>query len=143
VISNCHNGGFKAHKGSSHCVLQSEKSIKHEILLSGPVVGLMFLYDDFFVYKDGVYAPMATANPVMTAALQQANRNAVQLAVKIIGWGMENGLDYWLIENSYGREWGQNGYAKILRSGKEDEFSFATYNPARERDIILLEPFTI
>ncbi len=48
-------------------MLQSEKSIKHEILLSGPVVGLMFLYEDFFVYKEGIYSPQPTAAPVMTA----------------------------------------------------------------------------
>lgn len=63
--------------------------------------------------------------------------------MKIIGWGYENGLDYWLIENSFGPNWGMNGYAKILRTGKEDEFSFSTYNPQRERTVIMIEPFTI
>lgn len=59
-------------------MLQNEKSIKHEILLSGPVIGLMFLYEDFFVYKAGIYSPQPTAAPVMTAALGNTNRNPVQ-----------------------------------------------------------------
>lgn len=34
-------------------------------------------------------------------------------AVKIIGWGKENGIDYWVAENSWGPYWGDNGYFKI------------------------------
>ena len=46
-------------------------------------------------------------------------------AVKIIGWGSEldkNGKDvqYWLVANSWGKEWGENGFMKILRKGPDD-----------------------
>ena len=37
-------------------------------------------------------------------------------AIAIIGWGVESdGTKYWIIRNSWGPEWGQNGYGKILR----------------------------
>nr|CDJ88565.1 Peptidase C1A domain containing protein [Haemonchus contortus] len=36
-------------------------------------------------------------------------------AVKIIGWGKENGTDYWLIANSWHNDWGENGFFRILR----------------------------
>lgn len=36
-------------------------------------------------------------------------------AVKIIGWGTENGVPYWLAANSWGSKWGLNGFFKILR----------------------------
>jgi len=35
--------------------------------------------------------------------------------VKIIGWGVESGVDYWLIANSWNSGWGDNGFFKILR----------------------------
>merc|ERR1712061_498907 len=35
-------------------------------------------------------------------------------AVKIIGWGVMEGKSYWLIENSWGEDWGENGYAKVI-----------------------------
>lgn len=40
-------------------------------------------------------------------------------AIKIIGWGVENGTKYWLIANSWGRSWGDNGFCKFLRGNNE------------------------
>ena len=34
-------------------------------------------------------------------------------AVKIIGWGKENGQEYWVVQNSWTNAWGENGYFRI------------------------------
>lgn len=36
-------------------------------------------------------------------------------AVKMIGWGVEDGTPYWLIVNSWNEGWGDHGLFKILR----------------------------
>jgi len=34
-------------------------------------------------------------------------------AVKILGWGSENGVDYWICANSWGPKWGEEGFFRI------------------------------
>lgn len=43
-------------------------------------------------------------------------------AVKIIGWGEENNVPYWLVANSWNSDWGENGYFRIKRGNNECMF---------------------
>lgn len=43
------------------------------------------------------------------------NEYLVTQMVKVIGWGEENGIPYWLVVNSFGPDWGDHGTFKISR----------------------------
>lgn len=79
------------------------------IMTNGPVIMTMDLYDDFALYKSGVYR----RNEKSSMARGGSH------AVKVIGWGTESvgteRIDYWLCVNSWGPKWGMNGMFKIER----------------------------
>ncbi|OWR55554.1 cathepsin B cysteine proteinase [Danaus plexippus plexippus] len=79
-----------------------EEHIKAEIFKNGPVEGAFTVYADLLTYKSGVYKH--TEGEALGGH-----------AIKIMGWGVENGNKYWLIANSWNSDWGDNGFFKILR----------------------------
>jgi len=108
--SKCSDGASL--RAASHCHLNTEAAIRKEVFLNGPVAAPIFLMDDFLVYSGGLYQEMPTATQ-----LSAANRQRIIHMVKIVGWGSMEGKSYWLIENSWGEDWGVGGYGKILAGG--------------------------
>ena len=94
----------------SFCVLFGDNDIKREIMKNGPVVSSMEVYTDFLSYKSGVYTKG-----------EDVPKFSGFHTIKIVGWGVEDGSEeepdkghkYWIIENSWGEDWGLNGYAKV------------------------------
>lgn len=75
-------------------------AIQSEIYANGPVETGFDVYEDFFSYKSGIYH-------------YTAGSKAGGHAVKIIGWGQENGVNYWICANSWGTSWGMDGFFNI------------------------------
>ena len=108
----------------SYCLLFGEEDIKREIFKNGPVISTSQVYIDFLTYKGGVYQKG-----------DEVARFSGFQAVKIVGWGVESGSEmepnkgnkYWIIQNSWGDDWGNEGYAKISH-GQElmfDQYAYA------------------
>lgn len=89
-----------------YSIPKDETQIKVEIFKKGPVEADFSVYADFFSYKSGVYQ-------------RHSDDFKGGHAVKILGWGAENGVAYWLAANSWNSDWGDQGYFKILRGNNE------------------------
>ncbi|CAH1406884.1 unnamed protein product [Nezara viridula] len=70
---------------------------------------------NFQHYKSGVYYSEDCQN----------TEAKLDHALLIIGYGEENGLPYWLVKNSWGTSWGEDGFAKIARN-KDNHCGIAT-----------------
>ncbi|XP_040187938.1 cathepsin S-like [Rana temporaria] len=68
----------------------------------------------FYLYTRGVY---------YDPNCRPGNINHAVLAA---GYGTENGADYWLIKNSWGRDWGDGGYIKMARN-RDNHCGIANY----------------
>lgn len=94
------------HFAKSSYGVRGVEQIQAEILKNGPVSCAFTVYEDFPTYKSGVYTH--TSGSALGGH-----------AVKMIGWGTENGEDYWLIVNSWNDSWGNGGTFKIKRGVNE------------------------
>ena len=98
----------KGEKGYSVCQqgeLEGTCAVKMaaDIYQNGPITGMFFVKQDFLAYKSGVYEPKLLSPPLGGHA------------IKIMGFGTEDGKDYWLVANSWNEDWGDDGYFKIIR----------------------------
>jgi cathepsin B len=90
----------------AYSISRDVSSIQKEIMTNGPVEVDFDVYEDFLSYKSGVYQHK-------TGTMLGGH------AVRMLGWGTENGTPYWLVANSWNSDWGDQGFFKILR-GKDE-----------------------
>ena len=97
-----------------HLPPYDEMSLKIAISNIGPISVNIHVSGNFIIYKSRVFYDPMCSEDVRT-----------NHAALVIGYGTDpNGLDYWLVKNSWGTEWGENGYirmAKIRRAQKWQE----------------------
>ncbi|XP_050678700.1 cathepsin L [Leptidea sinapis] len=84
----------------------NEQKLKEALATIGPVsVAIDASQESFQMYADGVYYD------------ENCSSENLDHGVLVVGYGSdEQGGDYWLVKNSWGRTWGDLGYIKMARN---------------------------
>ncbi|GFY48226.1 cathepsin L, partial [Trichonephila inaurata madagascariensis] len=93
-----------------------EEALKQGVASVGPIsIAIDAHHESFHDYKVGVYDEPECGNGI----------SDLTHAVLVVGYGTEEGKDYWLVKNSWGESFGVNGYIKMSRN-KNNQCGIAT-----------------
>ena len=88
-------------------VAQDENDMASALYSFGPLSVGVDANMDWQLYQRGIYNP--TEEECSSSPYEQDH------GVIVVGYGSENGLDYWIIRNSWGEDWGEGGYMRLAR----------------------------
>jgi cathepsin C len=116
VSSGC-SLGEKRYRATNHHYVggyyggSDADSIRKELVEHGPVVMSFEPKEDFMYYKTGVYK--SSPNKIHQEWEQ------VDHAVLLVGFGLDKDVPYWTMQNSWGNDWGEDGYFRMKRGSDE------------------------
>lgn len=87
-------------------IISEDEDEMRDYLFETAPISVMLNAQPLFWYNEGIIdVPDSKCDP-----------SILNHAVVLVGYGVdENGLDYWIVRNSWGRRWGENGYFRIAR----------------------------
>jgi len=74
-------------------------------LKKGPIIAGFNFYIGEQDYKGGIYTPA----PV------DGSKCGFYFKALVVGYGVENGVNYWIVRMFFGQNWGEKGYMRLKR----------------------------
>jgi len=95
---------FVRTKAQSAYAINGVANMQKDIMTNGPIQVGFRVFRSFMNYKSGIY------HKHIWELLPEGGH-----AVKIIGWGVEDRVNYWTVANSWNTDWGEEGFFRIVR----------------------------
>jgi len=93
----------------------SEDDLQDAVVNVGPIAVCIDATDNFQLYSEGVFNDNTCKNKY----------DLLNHCVLAAGYGVDDGSDYWLVKNSWGTSWGEEGYIRMARN-KDNQCGIAT-----------------
>ncbi|VDL99111.1 unnamed protein product [Schistocephalus solidus] len=85
----------------------NEEELRRALYFHGPIsIAIDAGQQSFMSYHSGIYD-----DPRCQNAPSELNH-----AVLLVGYGVEKGVPYWIVKNSWGPNWGESGYIRMRRN---------------------------
>ena len=91
-------------KGFKFASSKDENEIKEFLFTTGPL-SIALNADTLQFYNDGI----------IDADASECDPEGMNHGVTLVGYGSENGQDFWIVRNSWGKGWGEQGYFRMAR----------------------------
>jgi cathepsin C len=99
------------------------EAMMEEIHKNGPIMAAFQAPSSLFYYKSGIYHGPSPRSEEQLSSVHNSKTvhkwQATNHAVVIVGWGEENNKKYWIVKNTWGPTWGENGYFRIVRGSND------------------------
>lgn len=91
----------------------TEDNIYEDLRRNGPLVISLAPNYLFSIYRSGILDDVKSIWNRLR--VKQPEWQKVDHSVVLVGCGVQNGIEYWLIQNSWGDKWGEDGYMRLRK----------------------------
>ena len=92
---------YKRYKIGDYGSVSGEMNMKKEIFARGPLSCRVEVTQELLDYTGGIFEDLT-------------HKYIGGHIIEVAGWGEENGQKYWIVRNSWGTYWGENGWFRIV-----------------------------
>lgn len=98
----------------------NESLMMEELYKNGPFVVSFEPDYNFMMYKSGIYHSLQSDSWI-NQGLPKPEWEKVDHSILLVGWGVDklSGEKFWMLQNTWGPNWGENGFFRIKRGYDE------------------------
>jgi len=93
---------YRVYQVDEYAQIEGEEAMMQEIYQRGPIACGIAVPDLLEEYTSGIYC-------------DETGDTSIVHDISVVGYGEENGQKYWMVRNSWGTYWGEQGFFRVCR----------------------------